>query len=96
MDKDKVGKPYVAMDQQGRVYVADQIGLRILVFDRTGKYLGSFGQYSNGTDKRGFGLPSGITVDQAGNIYVVDTVFGRILKYPPFVPAASPQSNPGS
>jgi sugar lactone lactonase YvrE len=88
LDKDKVGKPYVAMDQQGQVYVADQAGLRILVFSQDGKYLGSFGQYSNGTDNRGFGLPSGIAVDKDGYIYVVDTVFGRVLKYPPFKPAA--------
>ena len=85
LDKEKVGKPYLAMDQKGNVYVADQLGLRILVFNRGGQYLGSFGQYGNGTDNRGFGLPSGIAVDQEGYIYVVDTVFGRILKYPPFV-----------
>jgi DNA-binding beta-propeller fold protein YncE len=93
LDKEKVGKPYVAMDQQGRVYVADQVGLRILVFDQSGQYLGSFGQYGNGTDNRGFGLPSGIAVDREGYIYVVDTVFGRILKYPPFEPAAPVQDN---
>jgi predicted membrane-bound mannosyltransferase/sugar lactone lactonase YvrE len=92
LEKEKVGKPYLAMDQQGRVYVADQAGLRILVFSRDGGYLGSFGQYGNGTDNRGFGLPSGIDVDKDGNIYVIDTVFGRILKYPPFEPAA-PISN---
>jgi predicted membrane-bound mannosyltransferase/DNA-binding beta-propeller fold protein YncE len=87
LDKDKVGKPYVAMDRQGRVYVADQAGLRILVFSRDGGYLGSFGQYGNGTDNTGFGLPGGIAVDQHGFVYVVDTVFGRVLKYPPFVGA---------
>jgi predicted membrane-bound mannosyltransferase/sugar lactone lactonase YvrE len=87
LDKDKVGKPYVAMDRQGRVYVADQVGLRILVFSRDGGYLGSFGQYNNGTDNTGFGLPGGIAVDQDGFVYVVDTVFGRVLKYPPFVGA---------
>jgi DNA-binding beta-propeller fold protein YncE len=91
LDRERVGKPYVAMDQQGRVYVADQTGLRILIFDRDGQYLGSFGQYGNGTDNRGFGLPSGIAVDPEGYIYVVDTVFGRILKYPPFEAAAPAQ-----
>ena len=45
------------------------------------------------TDDRGFGLPSGIAVDQDGNIYVVDTVFGRSLKYPPFEPAAPVQDD---
>jgi predicted membrane-bound mannosyltransferase/DNA-binding beta-propeller fold protein YncE len=91
LDKEKVGKPYVAMDQQGRVYVADQAGLRILVFGRDGGYLGSFGQYSNGSDNRGFGLPSGIAVDRDGYIYVVDTAFGRVLKYPPFEPVSTEQ-----
>jgi sugar lactone lactonase YvrE len=90
LEQEKVGKPYLAMDQQGHIYVADQAGLRILVFSRDGGYLGSFGQYSDGTDNRGFGLPGGIAVDKEGYIYVVDTVFGRVLKYPPFAPAAQP------
>ena len=93
LDKDKVGKPYLAMAQNGDVYVADQTGLRILVFSREGRYLGSFGQYGNATDKNGFGMPSGIAVDKDGNIYVVDSAYGRVLKYPPFKPAPS-QLNP--
>ncbi len=95
LNKDKVGKPYLAVDRQGRVYVSDQVGIRILVFSSDGKYLGSFGQYDNGTSKTGFGLPSGIAVDQEGFIYVVDTVFGRILKYPPFEPTAPAQGQTG-
>jgi uncharacterized protein (TIGR03663 family) len=93
LSKETVGKPYVAMDRAGNVYVADQAGLRILVFSRDGGYLGSFGQYSNGTDNKGFGLPTGLAVDNEGYIYVVDSVFGRILKYPPFKPAAPAQDD---
>jgi hypothetical protein len=63
------------------------VGRRILVFNESGKYLGGFGQY--GSDTSGFGLPSGIAVDKEGYVYVVDTVFGRVLKYPPFEAAAT-------
>jgi len=67
--------------------VADQVGRRILVFNISGQYLGSFGQYGN--DTQGFGLPSGIAVDKEGFVYGVDAVFGRVLKYPPFEPATT-------
>ncbi len=84
LDKEVVGKPYLAVDAQSRVYVADEVSQRILVFDQAGQYLGGFGQY--GVDDRGFTLPGGIAVDQAGFIYVTDTASGRVLKFPPFEP----------
>ncbi len=86
-----MGKPYLAVDGKSRVYVADQVGRRILVFNESGKYLGGFGQYGN--DTHGFGLPSGIAVDKEGYIYVVDTAFGRVLKYPPFDANFAPEDN---
>ena len=72
-------KPYLAIDAEGRVYVTDPEGYRVLVFDQTGQYLGRFGQFGVGLD--GFGLPNGIRTDSAGNIYVVDSGNSRILKY---------------
>ena len=61
--------------------MADQAGSRILVFDAAGNYLYSFGRL--GADERGFSAPSGIEVDEEGQIVVVDTGNGRVMVFPP-------------
>jgi DNA-binding beta-propeller fold protein YncE len=58
----------LAVDAQSRVYVADEVSRRVLIFDETGKYLGGFGQY--GTDDHGFTMPGGIAVDKDGFVYM--------------------------
>lgn len=79
-------KPYVATDSAGRVYVTDPEQYRVLIFDPDGNYLGKFGQF--GADATSFGLPSGIFIDSADNIYVADAGNNRIMKYAPiFAPA---------
>lgn len=72
-------KPYLALDGAGRLYATDPEGYRVLIFDRAGAYLGRFGQF--GQDAAGFDRPTGIAVDDAGNVYVVDTGNGRVVKY---------------
>jgi DNA-binding beta-propeller fold protein YncE len=79
--KGRVGKPYLAFGPDDRVYVADQAGSRILIFDRQGQYQESFGQF--GADNRGFSAPSGIAIDGKGNVLVVDTGNGRVMAFPP-------------
>ena len=73
-------KPYVALDAQGRVYVTDPEGYRVLVFDRDGVFLTMWGDY--GTDNSAFGLASGMAVDKSGNIYVTDAGNHRLMKFP--------------
>jgi sugar lactone lactonase YvrE len=75
-------KPYVAIDDQDRLYVSDPEGYRILVFGSNGQYLGRFGQYA--LDSSGFGLPNGLAVDQEGYLYIADGGNNQILKYAPF------------
>ena len=75
-------KPYLATDENNRVYVTDPEGYQILIFDFNGQYLGRFGQYSTGTD--GFALPNGIATDMDGNLYIADAGNGRILKFPAY------------
>lgn len=79
--RNKVGKPYVAAGADGRVYVADQAGNRILIFDANGDYLAAFGRF--GEDETSFAAPSGLAIDRAGNILLVDTGNNRIMVFPP-------------
>lgn len=72
-------KPYIAADSQGRLYVTDPEGYRVLIFDREGHYLAQFGRF--GQDASSFNVPNGIALDSQDNIYVVDSGNGRVLKF---------------
>jgi hypothetical protein len=54
----------LAIDPQGRLFVADRGNNRIQIFDQDGNFLAQWTQ---------FGRPSGITFDDRGNIYVADS-----------------------
>lgn len=72
-------KPYAAIDSEGRLYVTDPEGYRILIFDQMGNYLGRFGQF--GADADRFGLPNGIAIDNQNNLYIADAGNNRIMRY---------------
>lgn len=74
-------KPYLAVDQQGQVYATDPEGYRVLVFDKDGNVVTTWGDY--GVDSTTFGLASGIAVDEAGNVYVSDSGNHRVMKFGP-------------
>jgi uncharacterized protein (TIGR03663 family) len=79
-------KPFLAVDEQSRVYVTDPENYRVLAFDAAGNFLAMWGDY--GFDPTTFNLPLGIAVDAAGNIYVTDSGSEedgnqRVLKFPP-------------
>jgi len=54
----------IAMDSQGRVFVADRPNGRIQIFDQDGKFV---------TEWKQFGRPSGLAIDQNDVLYVTDT-----------------------
>ena len=54
----------LALDGEGRLFVADRENNRIQIFDQEGSHLASWTQ---------FGRPSGISFDTHGNIYVADS-----------------------
>jgi DNA-binding beta-propeller fold protein YncE len=72
----------VAIDGQGNVYVADGGNARIQKFDSEGIFLTKWG--SLGSEDGQFTRPMDLTIDQDGNVYVIDdrsTPRGRIQKF---------------
>jgi uncharacterized protein (TIGR03663 family) len=68
----------LAVDRQGRVYVADTGNHRIQVFDADGSLEQTIGSFGQGEGQ--FHEPRGVAVDRQGNIYVADTWNARIVK----------------
>ena len=61
------------------VYALDNLGPSIVVFDRaTGALVRSFGK--RGSEPGDLGMPSGLTIDPEGYLYVCDPLDGRIQK----------------
>ena len=67
----------MAIDEQDRIYVVDMTA-RIQVFDRDGNYLR--GWRTPASDN---GRPTGLTIDNDGNLLVADTHYYRMLVYSP-------------
>ncbi|MDX2136776.1 MAG: TIGR03663 family protein [Chloroflexota bacterium] len=79
-------RPYLAIDEtRGQLYVTDPDAGRVLVYDLSGNCLGSFGQPGDDNlSANQFRVTAGVAVDADGNVYVVDSGAGRVLKFPPF------------
>jgi PKD repeat protein/uncharacterized protein YjiK len=75
----------VAVDAEGRVYVADDWENRVQVYDPSGAYLTTIGG-NWGAQSDEFRNPHGIAVDNAGNVYVADTTNHRVQKFARGVP----------
>jgi uncharacterized protein (TIGR03663 family) len=73
-------KPYLALDKQGRVYATDPESFRVLVFDKTGQFLTTWGE--GGTSNAQFGTVSGVAVGADGQVVVVDSGNNRIMRFP--------------
>ncbi|RJQ51961.1 MAG: hypothetical protein C4521_11255 [Actinobacteria bacterium] len=75
----------VAVDSRGRIFAADGQNGRVLVFNRSGRYLGRLG--TSGLGRGQINYPQGIDVGPDDSIYVTDTkrkallVFGSDLKF---------------
>lgn len=79
----------VAVDGQGRVYVADSGNNRVQVFNADGSFVRQFGstckldtrEGCQGDGRGQFNEPWGIAVDGDGNVYVADTWNHRVQKF---------------
>ena len=58
------GPHAIAMDANGRIFVADRGNMQIVIFDQEGNFLSKWTQ---------FGMPSDIAIDANGKIYVADS-----------------------
>jgi tripartite motif-containing protein 71 len=72
----------VAVDTQGNVYVADQLGYVVQKFSAAGAFETEWGSYGGGHGQ--FGPIGGIATDAASNVYVVDSSHDRIQKFDSF------------
>jgi predicted membrane-bound mannosyltransferase/DNA-binding beta-propeller fold protein YncE len=68
-------RPYLEVDSDGRVYVSDPNAYRVLAFSRQGEYLYSFGDLTT------ISLAGAVTVNEDGDIFVVDTERGIVQRY---------------
>ncbi len=71
----------IAVDNIGRVFVADTGNKRIAIFDQDGKYLTEFG--SGGFEAGQFDEPVGVAIGPSGTVYVTDTWNQRIQTFTP-------------
>jgi len=66
----------MAVDRLGRFYVADTGHARIVVLDRAGRLVRSFGEKGSGRGQ--FNEPTDVTVSSENEIYVVDSLNDRV------------------
>ena len=64
----------------GKVFVADAINNRVLVFSDAGKFLGLLGAGADGKSAPTFNLPYDITLAPDGALYVIEYGAGRLTK----------------
>ncbi len=74
-------KPYVAFDNQGRVYVSDPEGWRLFVFDVEGAPLAVLDLGAVGGNLPS--LPTGIHIDSRDRMWVSDAANHCLLRFPP-------------
>jgi len=67
----------------GKLYVADAVGNRVLIFKDTGEYLGLLGQDASGGSALTFNLPYDIAKSPDGNFYIIEYGGGRLTKVSP-------------
>ncbi|HIQ08837.1 MAG TPA: TIGR03663 family protein [Anaerolineaceae bacterium] len=77
-------KPYLAVDQAGRVYASDPEGYRILGFSSEGDILAWWGDY--GVPPDGLGVVNGLAFDPQGNLWVADAGNSLLVRFAPWQP----------
>ena len=71
----------VAMDfdSKGKLYITDEFNNKVTVFNSSGDFLFSWGDYGDGLGE--IDGPAGISIDHEDNVYVVDQNNHRIQKF---------------
>lgn len=72
-------KPFIAVDSQGRVYITDPEGYRVIVFGPDGVYRNTLGEAGDSL----LTLVTGVAVAEDGTILVSEPGSDRVLTYAP-------------
>lgn len=75
------GPQGIAIDKEGRIFVAEQFNTRIQVFDAEGRHLYMFG--SRGDKEFQFEGPRGLAFDSQGNLFVAEARKAAVLVFSP-------------
>ncbi len=73
----------VAVLPGGGIAVSDAGNHRVLFLDSEGVLVNAMGTGTRSSGQDGFNVPGALTTDIAGNVYVVDTLNGRVVKLSP-------------
>jgi DNA-binding beta-propeller fold protein YncE len=73
-------KPFLTIDDDYQVYVADPILGRVLVFNQHGDFLYAWGGFGSGADE--IGIVGGLAVDPLGGVWVSDARNNRLMRFP--------------
>jgi sugar lactone lactonase YvrE len=71
----------LAVDRQGRIYIAPMMSHKICVYDETGKLVRTWGKKGKGDGE--FDRPGGIAIAKDGTVYVADQVNRRVQRFTP-------------
>jgi uncharacterized protein (TIGR03663 family) len=72
-------KPYIAVDENGGVFVTEPEGYRVLEFNSQGEFVRTWGDFGDGPGD--FNLPTGIALDPNGGLWVTDTGNHRVMHF---------------
>ncbi len=72
-------KPFIAVNDDLHVFITDPDGYRVMEFDNDGTLIRLWGDF--GETNTGFGLASGIALDQDGHVWVSDSVYNRLMRF---------------
>jgi DNA-binding beta-propeller fold protein YncE len=73
----------IAVNSNGEIIVSDADNHRVLFLDSEGRLTKSVGTGTRAGGTDGFNVPAGLAVDAARNVFVVDTLNGRVVKLSP-------------
>ena len=73
----------IAITRDGEIVVSDANNHRVLFLDAGGRVVRAVGTGTRSAGEQGFNVPGDLTVDDAGNVYVVDTLNGRVVELSP-------------
>ena len=74
-----LNKPYLAVDAEGAIYLSDPEGHRLAKLGANGQIQAVWGQPR--ADGDGLNMPIGVAVGDAGTVYAVDSLNGRVVRY---------------